>query len=151
MPRFYPYRVMHFAPSIAKPWQDRAIPSKPYPTDISDEGKMHMAVDTLSNWLAMHVTPADEQERAQVQTLCEHAHQTAQDNEGDLQIVTLPEAKKDCAHAGCLARFRRLSWDYGRLPQVLSDLHFLAFAELKLPQAALVLASVAITQFNKKY
>lgn len=33
--------------------------------------KVHMAVDTLGHLLAVHVTPADEQERAQVDTLCE--------------------------------------------------------------------------------
>ena len=33
--------------------------------------KVHMAVDTLGHLRAVHVTPADEQERAQVQRLCE--------------------------------------------------------------------------------
>ena len=33
--------------------------------------KIHMAVDTLGNLLALHVTPANEQERAQVETLAE--------------------------------------------------------------------------------
>ena len=33
--------------------------------------KVHMAVDTLGHLLALHVTPADEQERAQVDTLAE--------------------------------------------------------------------------------
>ena len=33
--------------------------------------KVHMAVDTLGHLLAVHVTPADEKERAQVQRLCE--------------------------------------------------------------------------------
>ncbi|GAB3431459.1 hypothetical protein GCM10027395_20880 [Giesbergeria sinuosa] len=33
--------------------------------------KVHMAVDTLRHLLALHVTPAHEQERAQVQVLCE--------------------------------------------------------------------------------
>ncbi|SDM13269.1 hypothetical protein SAMN05428957_102499 [Oryzisolibacter propanilivorax] len=75
-----------------------------------------MAVDTLGYLLALHVTPADEQERAQVKTLCEavqqatghtveaawanqgytggRAHQAARDIGIDLQIVKLPEAKK---------------------------------------------------------
>ncbi|CAB5722637.1 Uncharacterised protein [Delftia tsuruhatensis] len=68
-----------------------------------------MAVDTLGHLLAVHVTPADEQERAQVRTLCEQvqqatghsvdlawadARQAAQDNGIDLQIVKLPEAKE---------------------------------------------------------
>jgi transposase len=33
--------------------------------------KVHMAVDTLGHLLALHVTPANEQDRAQVATLCE--------------------------------------------------------------------------------
>jgi transposase len=33
--------------------------------------KVHMAVDTLGHLLALHVTPADEQERAQVEALAE--------------------------------------------------------------------------------
>jgi transposase len=42
---------------------------------------------------------------------------------------------------GWLARFRRLSRDYERLPEVLSGLHFFVFAVLMLPNAARVLAS----------
>jgi transposase len=42
---------------------------------------------------------------------------------------------------GWLARFRRLSRDYERLPEVLSGLHFLVFAMLMLPNAARVLVS----------
>ena len=34
-----------------------------------------MAVDTLGHLLAVHVTPTDEQECAQVQTLCEQVQQ----------------------------------------------------------------------------
>jgi transposase len=37
--------------------------------------KVHMAVDTLGHLLAVHVTPADEQERAQVHKLCEDVQQ----------------------------------------------------------------------------
>ena len=37
--------------------------------------KVHMAVDTLGHLLAVHVTPADEQERAQVHRLCEDVQQ----------------------------------------------------------------------------
>ena len=73
--------------------------------------KVHMAVDTLGQLLAVHVTPADEQERAQVNTLSEavqqatghtvetawaeqgytgaQARQAAEDNGIDLQIVIL--------------------------------------------------------------
>ena len=78
--------------------------------------KIHLAVDTLGFLLAAHVTPANEQERAQVQELAE-ALQAAtqnsveiayvdQDYTGDgpkqaakqagieLMVVKLPEAKK---------------------------------------------------------
>lgn len=37
--------------------------------------KVHVAVDTLGQLLAVHVTPADEQERAQVGVLCEAVQQ----------------------------------------------------------------------------
>jgi transposase len=78
--------------------------------------KVHMAVDTLGNLLALHVTPADEQDRAQVAVLAEAVQQvtgesvelayvdqgdTGDDPEGDaasygihLEVVKLPEAKK---------------------------------------------------------
>lgn len=135
--------------------------------------KVHMAVDTLGHLLAVHVTPADEQERAQVEHLCaavqqatghtvelvwanqgytgEKAKEAACKNGVNLQIVKLPEAKKGFVllpkrwvverSFGWLARFRRLSRDYERLPGVLSGLHFLVFAMLMLPNAARVLAS----------
>lgn len=78
--------------------------------------KVHMAVDTLGHLLGVHVTPANEQERAQVRLLCEAvqeatggtvklawvdqgytgepAKEAAQDNGIELQVVKLPEAKK---------------------------------------------------------
>ena len=78
--------------------------------------KVHMAVDTLGHLLALHVTPADEQDRAQVAALAEAVQQatgesvelayvdqgyTGDDPEGDaasygihLEVVKLPEAKK---------------------------------------------------------
>lgn len=136
--------------------------------------KVHMAVDTLGHLLAVHVTPADEQERAQVEVLCdavqqatgetvklawadqgytgENAQQAAQTHGIDLQIVKLPEAKKGFVllprrwvverSFGWLARFRRLTRDYERLPSVLSGLHFLVFAILMLPAATKILAAV---------
>ena len=132
-----------------------------------------MAVDTLGHLLAVHVTPADERERAQVQRLSEDVQQAtgpsvklgwtdqgytgevaagaAKDNGIDLQIVKLPEAKKGFVllprrwvverSFGWLARFRRLTRDYERLPEVLGGLHFLVFAVLMLPAAARVLAA----------
>ena len=78
--------------------------------------KVHMAVDTLGQLLAAHVTPADEQERAQVETLCEavqavtgntvklawadqgytgdEPREAAKAHGIELQVVKLPEAKK---------------------------------------------------------
>jgi transposase len=78
--------------------------------------KVHMAVDTLGRLLALHVTPADEQDRAQVATLCEAVREATgesvelvyadQGYTGEeafdeaasrgmiLHVVKLPEAKK---------------------------------------------------------
>ena len=78
--------------------------------------KVHMAVDTLGQLLAVHVTPANEQERAQVGELArqvqqatgqtvkiafadqgytgEEPAQAALDEGIELQVVRLPEAKK---------------------------------------------------------
>ncbi len=78
--------------------------------------KVHMAVDTLGNLLALHVTPANEQERAQVQQLAQavqevtHQHvepayvdpgysgeqpaQAAQEEGIRLEVVKLPEARR---------------------------------------------------------
>ena len=75
-----------------------------------------MAVDTLGNLLAVHITPANEQERAQVAELArqvqqatgqtvklafadqgytgEAAAQAARDEGIELQVIRLPEAKK---------------------------------------------------------
>ncbi|WP_231408561.1 IS5 family transposase [Ralstonia solanacearum] len=78
--------------------------------------KVHMAVDTLGHLLAVHVTPANEQERAQVAELARQVQQAtgqtvkvafadqgytgeapaqaAQDEGIDLQVIKLSEAKK---------------------------------------------------------
>jgi transposase len=78
--------------------------------------KLHLAIDTLGHLLALHVTPANEQERAQVSELCEQiqavtggsielayvdAGYTGEDAAKDaaqhgiqLEVVKLPEAKK---------------------------------------------------------
>ena len=78
--------------------------------------KVHMAVDTLGHLIDLTVTPADEQERAQVQQLCqavqeatgqtvqvawadagytgENASNAAQAEGIELRVVKLPEAKK---------------------------------------------------------
>ena len=64
----------------------------------------------------------------------------------DLRVVKLPEARKGFVllprrwvverSFGWLARFRRLSRDFERLPHVLAALHFLVFVTLMLPKAA---------------
>jgi len=78
--------------------------------------KTHIAVDTLGHLLALHVTPADEQDRAQVRELAQQVQevtqqsvevayvdqgysgeqpaQDAQDQALRLEVVKLPEAKK---------------------------------------------------------
>jgi len=78
--------------------------------------KVHMVVDTLGHLLAVHVTPANEQERAQVFKLCEavqtatgHTVELAWADQGytgeqprqdakthgiELQVIKLAEAKK---------------------------------------------------------
>lgn len=78
--------------------------------------KVHMAVDTLGMLLAVHITPANEQERAQVGELARQvqhvtgqtvklafadqgntgdtAAQAARDEGMQLQVIKLPEAKK---------------------------------------------------------
>ena len=81
----------------------------------------------------------------------EQARQDAQASEIDLQIVKLPEARKGFVllprrwvverSFGWLSRFRRLSRDFERLPQVLASLHFVVFAILMLPKAAAVMAA----------
>ena len=136
--------------------------------------KVHMAVDTLGQLLALHVTPADEQERAQVGALCEavqqatgqsvelacadqgytgeEPRQAAKVHGIELRVIKLPEAKKGFVllpkrwvverSFGWLARFRRLSRDYERLPDVLRGLHFLIFAMLMLPKAIPLLSGL---------
>lgn len=78
--------------------------------------KVHIAVDTLGHLLALHVTPANEQDRAQVATLCEAVQEatgesvelafvdqgyTGDEPDGDaasfgihLEVVKLSEAKR---------------------------------------------------------
>lgn len=78
--------------------------------------KLHMAVDTLGHLLALLVTPADEQDRAQVDALCQKVQEVTGQNvevayvdQGytgekaeahalawgiQLEVVKLPEAKK---------------------------------------------------------
>ena len=129
--------------------------------------KVHMAVDTMGQLVALTVTAASEQERAQVKQLCEavqkatgetvelawadqgytgeQARQDAQASGFELEVVKLPEAKQGFVllprrwvverSFAWLARFRRLSRDFERMPQVLAALHFVVFAMLMLPKA----------------
>lgn len=87
-----------------------------------------MAVDPLGQLLAVHVTPANEQDPAKA----------ACDEGIDLQMIKLQEAKKGFVllprgwvverSFGWLNRFRRLTRDYERLPETLAGLHFIVFA-----------------------
>ncbi len=116
---------------------------------------MHVAVDTLGNLLALLVTPANEQERAQVGALAKQVQaathrsvRLAYVDQGytgekpaaeaeahgiELEVVKLAEAKRGFVllprrwvverSFAWLARFRRLSRDYERLPTTLAGLH----------------------------
>jgi transposase len=70
--------------------------------------KVHMAVDTLGHLLAIHMTPANEQDRSQVAEMARQVQEITGDN---VQ--------------------RRLARDYARLPKTVAGLHFLAFSVLK--------------------
>lgn len=126
--------------------------------------KVHIAVDTLGNLLALVVTPANEQERAQIDALAAQVQEATQQSvelayvdQGytgkpaaqaaaahgiQLEVVKLADAKRGFVllprrwvverSFAWLARFRRLSRDYERLPTTLAGLHWLAFACLLL-------------------
>ncbi len=123
--------------------------------------EVHVAVDSLGHLLAIVITSANEQDRAQVAELAE----AIQDRTGAhvslayvdqgytreelaathgiaLAVVKLPEAKRGFVFLprrwiverdfAWVARFRRLARDYERLAAMLVSLHFLAFACLML-------------------
>ena len=126
--------------------------------------KVHVAVDTLGNLLDLLVTPANEQERAQVGELAKQVQVATQRSvkvgyvdQGytgpepaaaaeahgiELEVIKLAEAKRGFVllprrwvverSFAWLARFRRLSRDYERLPTTLAGLHWLAFTSLLL-------------------
>jgi transposase len=130
--------------------------------------KVHMAVDTLGHLLALLVTPANEQERAQVAELAERVQEVtglayveqgytgpdaaaaAEEHGIELYVVKLPEAKKGFVllprrwaverSFGWASRFRRLARDSERMPETLAGLHFLAFVCLMLAPAVVALA-----------
>ena len=133
-------------------------------TNAEKGSKVHVAVDTLGHLLALTVTPANEQERAQVAALAEQVQEAtgqsvelAYVDQGytgkeaaaaaaahgiHLEVVKLAQAKRGFVllprrwvverSFAWLARFRRLSRDYERLPTTLAGLHWLAFACLLL-------------------
>lgn len=135
---------------------------------------MHMAVDTLGNLLALHVTPVNEQDRAQVSEIAQQVQavtaqrvqvafldqgytgdkpaQAAAEQGIQLIVVKLPDIKKGFVllprrwvverSFGWMARFRRLSRDYERLPDTLKGLHFLVFAVLMLTRFVRLMAFV---------
>jgi transposase len=100
--------------------------------------KLHLAVDTLGHLLALHVTPANEQDRA-----------VAASHGIEWMVVKLPEAKRGFVllpkrwvverSFAWTTRFRRLVRDYERLPETLGGLHFVAFACLMLSRVVPVL------------
>src|SRR6266536_663349 len=91
--------------------------------------KVHLAVDTLGHLLALHVTPANEQDRAQVAELAEAKR----------GFVLLPRRWVVERSFAWMTRFRRLSRDYERLPQTLVGFHLLAFTVLMLHRFTLVM------------
>ena len=137
-----------------------------------------MAVDTLGHLLAVHVTPANEQEHAQVLELCdavqtatgqnvklawadqgytgEQPRQDAKAHGIKLQVIKLAEAKKGFVllprrwvverSFAWAARFRLLSRDYERLPDVLRGWHFVVFAILMLPKVVPLLMAARSSQ-----
>ena len=126
--------------------------------------KVHLAVDTLGHLLAAHVSPANENERTHVDELLAHVQEVtgesvevayvdsgyngeaaaavAASHGIDLQVVSLPQAKKGFVllprrwvverSFAWTARCRRLARDYERLSTTLAGLHFVAFAMLML-------------------
>lgn len=126
--------------------------------------KVHIAVDTLGHLLALKVTPANEQDRAQVGELIERVQEVTGENvqlayvdqgyTGEipaaaaaehgvrLEVIKLAEAKRGFVllprrwvverSFGWMARFRRLSRDYERLPTTVAGMHWLAFSGLML-------------------
>ncbi|MBB5866517.1 IS5 family transposase [Xanthomonas sp. 3058] len=149
-------------------------PRAGYDGDKRKKGsRVHMAVDTLGHLLAVQVTPANEQERAQVRSLAQEVQhvtgktvkiafvdqgytgeepaQAAKEEGSELHVIKLQEAKKGFVllprrwvvgrSFGWVNRFRRLAWDYERLPETLAGLHFVVFTILMLGNAATLFQS----------
>lgn len=120
---------------------------------------MHLAVDMLGHLLALHVTPANEQDRAQVEQLAA-AVQEATSGSVELAYVDQGYTGKAAEHGirlhvfkdtqakrgfvllprrwvversfGWMSRFRRLAKNYEWLPGTFATLHHLAFSMLML-------------------
>jgi transposase len=117
--------------------------------------KVHLSVDTLGHLLALHVTAANQQDRAQLGQMAQQvqaitgesvevafvdqgytgqqAEQEAAAHGIRLEVVKLPQVRQGFVllpRRTWVARFRRLARDYERLPQTLAGLHYLAFAIL---------------------
>jgi len=121
---------------------------------------IHIAVDTLGHLLALRVTPADAQDRAQVAALLSEVQEITDNqvgvayvdqgytggqtaNEAALRgFVLLPKRWVVERSFAWLARFRRLARDYERVPQVLAGLHLLALVCLLLARHLAPLAQV---------
>jgi len=116
--------------------------------------KVHAAVDSLGHLLALHVTAADEQDRAQVGELARRVQEltgdhvelayldqgytgeAAEQHSIELEVVKHTEAKRGFVllprrwvverSFAWAARFRRLARDYERLAITLGAFHFLA-------------------------
>ncbi len=128
-------------------------------------------MDTLGHLLALYVTPANDQDRVQVEELARQVQdatdqvafvdqgytgdepaQAAQSQGMELRVIKLPEAKKGFVllprrwvverSLGWRARFRRLARDYERLPETLAGLTYLAFAILMLKNFVHLMAQV---------
>jgi len=133
----------------------------------------HRAVDTLGQFLALHVTPAKAQDRAQVAALAEAVQAATGETvelayvdagyTGDrpaaaahgiaLEVITLDAVKRGFVllprrwvverSFGWLARFRHLARDDERLAQSLVGLHLVAFAILMATRLIRLLAQDA--------
>jgi transposase len=115
--------------------------------------KVHLVVDTLGLLLALHVTPANAQDRAQVEAMAEAAsvdqgstgaasRQAAAEHGIQLEVpdvkhgfVLLPRRWVVERDFGGMSRFRRLARDQERLAAVLNGLHLMAFTMLMWKQA----------------
>ena len=124
------------------------------------ESKLHLAVDTLGHLLALHVTPADADDRAEVGRIAkaiqaetgesvqiafvdqgytgEKPAAAAEHSVAPGHPVVLPRRWAVERSFAWATRFRRLVKDCERCAQTLADLHLIAFACIMLKVAKLV-------------